>query len=234
LARMTLNRIRNWDRRTADRVSHFIANSRYIAERINRAYGRTAHVVYPPVDTNLFTLHREKEDFYLAVSRMVPYKRMDVIVEAFANMPDKRLLVIGEGPESAKVREKAAGARNVQILGYRPLEEMRDYMQRARAFVFAAEEDFGIVAVEAQACGTPVIAYGKGGASETVIPGRTGVFFEEQSSESLSRAVEYFEHARKDMDPEEIRRHAEKFSAERFRMEFRDYVENCLSRRGLS
>jgi glycosyltransferase involved in cell wall biosynthesis len=202
-------------------VDVFIANSRYIARRILKVYRREAEVIYPPVDVEAFTLRQDKEDFYLTASRMVPYKRIDLIVEAFSQMPDKRLVVIGDGPEMPKVRAKAGP--NVTLLGYQPFEVLRDYMQRARAFVFAAEEDFGIVPVEAQACGTPVIAFGKGGATETVVAGETGVFFQDQNVPSLIRAVEEFERLR--FDPLRVRKNAERFSSERFRREFAALIE---------
>ncbi|EFR41455.1 glycosyltransferase, group 1 family protein [Selenomonas sp. oral taxon 137 str. F0430] len=175
LARAILHYMRMWDYRTANGVDHFIANSRFIAKRVKKVYGREATVIYPPVDVSAYTLCEQKEDFYLTASRLVPYKRVDLIVEAFTAMPEKRLVVIGDGPEFGKIKKKAGS--NVTLLGYQPFEVLRDKMQKAKAFVFAAEEDFGIIPVEAQACGTPVIAYGRGGALETVIPGRTGVFF---------------------------------------------------------
>ncbi|MGE4530468.1 MAG: glycosyltransferase family 4 protein, partial [Acidithiobacillus sp.] len=161
-----LHKIRQWDLRTANGVDCFVANSNFIARRIWKVYRREAAVVYPPVDVSGFALHADKEDFYFTASRMVPYKKMDLIVDAFSNMPDKRLVVIGDGPDMKKIRSKAGA--NIQFLGYQPFDVLRDYMQRAKAFVFAAEEDFGITPVEAQACGTPVIAYGRGGALETV------------------------------------------------------------------
>lgn len=167
LARLSLHYMRLWDVRTANGVDAFIANSRFIARRIAKVYRRPARVIYPPVEVEAFSLREQKEDFYLTASRMVPYKKMPLIVEAFAAMPDKRLVVIGDGPELARC--KAVAAPNVELLGYQPFEVLRDYMQRARAFVFAAEEDFGITPVEAQACGTPVIAFGRGGACETIV-----------------------------------------------------------------
>lgn len=221
LARLLLHYLRLWDSRTANGVDGFIANSRYIARRILKVYRREAEVIYPPVDVEAFTLWQEKEDFYLAASRMVPYKRMDLIVEAFAQMPDKKLVVIGDGLEMPKVRAKAGP--NVTLLGYQPFEVLRDHMRRAKAFVFAAEEDFGIAPVEAQACGTPVIAFGRGGATETIVAGETGVFFQEQSVESLITAIEEFE--KLSFDPLRVRRNAERFSAERFRQEFAALVE---------
>lgn len=160
-ARLLLHYVRLWDARTANGVDDFIAISGFIARRIQKVYRRDATVIYPPVDTDGFALRPDKEDFYLTASRLVPYKKIDLIVEAFSALPDRRLVVIGDGPEMAKVRAKAGP--NVQLLGYQPFSVLKDHLQRARAFVFAAEEDFGIVPLEAQACGTPVIAYGKGG-----------------------------------------------------------------------
>jgi len=221
LVRPLLHYLRLWDSRTANGVDGFIAISRYIARRILKTYRREAEVIYPPVDVEAFTLEVKKEDFYLTASRMVPYKRMDLIVEAFARMPGRKLVVIGDGPEMPKIRAKATP--NVTLLGYQPFEVLREYMQKARAFVFAAEEDFGIAPVEAQACGTPVIAFGRGGATETILPGETGIFFGEQSVESLIAAIEEFEGL--SFDPLWIRRNAECFSKERFRREFAALIE---------
>jgi glycosyltransferase involved in cell wall biosynthesis len=202
-------------------VNQFLANSAFVARRIHKVYGRDAHVIHPPVDTESFALRSKKDNFYLTISRMVPYKRVSLIVEAFAKMPDKQLIVIGDGPEAAKIKELATP--NVRLLGYLPPHDVVDYMQRARAFVFAAEEDFGIVPVEAQACGTPVIAFGRGGATETVIPGVTGVLFAEQTVASIRAAV--LEAESREFDPRIIRRHAERFSAARFRQEFGDFID---------
>ena len=166
LAKWSLHRLRIWDQRTANGVDHFIANSRFIRQRIQRIYRRDAHVIYPPVDVEAFMPAGARDDFYLTASRLVPYKRIGLIVEAFARMPGRRLLVVGDGPEREKIR--ALAGANVELLGYRDAEALRDLMQRARAFVFAAEEDFGIAPVEAQASGTPVIAYGRGGATESI------------------------------------------------------------------
>jgi len=198
IARACLHYLRIWDARTAHGVDAFLANSKYIARRIHKVYGREATVVYPPVDTERFALREEKEEFYLAASRMVPYKRMPLIVEAFAAMSETQLVVIGDGPELECIKALASNARNIRILGYQPTEVLVDYMGRARALVFAAEEDFGITPVEAQACGTPVIAYGAGGVLESVIfsedPGkRTGVFFYDQTPEAVRDAVREFE-----------------------------------------
>lgn len=232
LARYLLYRLRSWDVRTSLGVDALLANSEFVRRRIRRVYGREATVIYPPVDIETFTPRLEKEDFYLAASRMVSYKRMDLIVESFARMPNRRLVVIGEGPDFRKV-EKLAGP-NVELLGYQPTTVLRDHMQRAKAFVFAAEEDFGIMPVEAQACGTPVIAYGKGGSLETVIglerreQPPTGVHFRAQTVESLIEAVEAFESAADAFDPVHLRQHAERFSTARFRAEYRAFVERML------
>ena len=190
LARAILHHIRLWDVRTANGVDYFIANSHFIQRRIWKVYRREAEVIYPPVDVSAFSMYEKKEDFYLTASRMVPYKKMDVIVQAFSGMPDKKLVVIGDGPGFAKI--KAHAGPNVTLLGYQSFEVLRDHMQRARAFIFAAEEDFGIVPVEAQACGTPVIAYGKGGALETVrglhrSDQPTGVFFDQHNPSCAHR-----------------------------------------------
>ncbi|HCD8206364.1 TPA: glycosyltransferase, partial [Klebsiella michiganensis] len=227
LARWLLHKIRIWDCRTANGVDHFIANSQFIARRIKKVYGRKADVIYPAVDVERFALQTNKQDYYMTASRMVPYKRMDLIVEAFSHMPTKRLVVIGDGPEMNKIKSKATN--NIEILGYQPNDVMQKYMSEAKAFVFAAEEDFGITPVEAQACGTPVIAYGKGGALETIISiekeDPTGLFFYKQDVESLVEAISKFELSRDSILPENCRANALKFSAERFREEIKHYVE---------
>ena len=226
ITKWLLHKIRMWDYRTANGVDHFIANSQFIARRIKKVYGRDADVIYPPVDVDRFTLHESKDDFYFTASRMVPYKRIDLIVEAFSHMPDKKLIVIGDGSEMAKIKSKAG--KNVEILGYQPNDIMVDHMQRAKAFVFAAEEDFGITPVEAQACGTPVIAFGKGGALETVRPygvsNPTGLFFEKQTIESVIEAVKRFDDLDIAIDPIDCRNNALRFSSERFKKEMDEYI----------
>lgn len=235
IARWLLGRYRIWDYRTANGVDHYVANSRFIARRIWKTYRREAEVIYPPVDIESFAFSDRKEDFYLAASRMVPYKRLDLIAEAFAQMPDKKLVIIGDGPEFAKVKAIAENAPNIQLLGYQKTPVLKDYMQRAKAFVFAAEEDFGIVPVEAQACGTPVIAFGAGGALETVVgydvapETATGVFFAEQTPSSLMQAVEYFEQVNAAITPENCRRQAERFSAAIFREKLAQAVKNAMA-----
>lgn len=226
IVRWLLHKIRMWDYRTANGVDHFIANSKFIARRIKKVYGRDSDVIYPPVDTDRFTLRENKDEFYFTASRMVPYKKIDLIVEAFAQMPNKKLVVIGDGPDMQKIKSKATN--NIEILGYQSNQVMQDHMQRAKAFVFAAEEDFGITPVESQACGTPVIAFGKGGSLETVrssiYTNPTGVFFSEQNISSVIEAVDLFEKNQEIYLPENCRNHALKFSNQRFQQEFKDYV----------
>ena len=224
--------LRIWDVRTANGVDAFAADSAFIARRIWKTYRREAAVIYPPASIGQFAVHEQKEDFYLCVSRLVSYKCIDLVVRAFADMPDKRLVVVGDGPELRHLKRLAG--TNVEILGFRTNEAVRDYMQRARAFLFAAEEDFGIVLVEAQACGTPVIAYGRGGATEIVIPlgspGPTGVFFAEQSLAAIVTAVDVFERNRHLFEPGNCRRNAERFSREQFRRTFSAFVTASLRR----
>lgn len=225
LARSILHYVRQWDYRSANGVDQFVANSNFIARRIWHVYRREAKVINPPVDVDSFQLVREKEDFYLTASRMVPYKKIGLIVEAISKMPERKLVVIGDGPEAAKIK-KLAGP-NIEFLGYQPSPVLKDYMQRARAFLFAAEEDFGIIPVEAQACGTPVIAFGKGGVIETVVENETGLFFDEQTPEALVAAVRRFEQMA-DFDPENIRRHSLRFSPQNFRADFMALVEQTI------
>lgn len=223
MARTLLHYMRMWDVRTANGVDAFVVNSNFVARRVWKIYRREAAVVYPPVDVASFSIARNRKPYYLTVSRLVPYKRIDVIVEAFSRMPERQLTVIGSGPELSRL--KSLATPNIAILGYQPFEVIRDYMQQARAFIFAAEEDFGIAPVEAQACGTPVIAFASGGATETVIENDTGVFFPEQTADSLVEAVRGFESASHRFDPCRIRRNAERFGMDRFRDEFGDLVE---------
>ncbi|HIP35874.1 MAG TPA: glycosyltransferase family 4 protein [Crocinitomix sp.] len=219
LAKYFLHKIRMWDISTINRVDHYIANSNYIARRIKKIYGKESTVIYPPVDVEKFKLHEEKEDFYLTASRMVPYKKIDLIVEAFSKT-DKKLIVIGTGPDMEKI--KSFAKNNVEFLGFASDKVLLAYMQKAKAFVFAAEEDFGIVPVEAQACGTPVICLGKGGTKETVIDKVTGIHFEEQTVTSLLNAIDRFEDL--EFNSKKIREHALKFSKERFEKKIEEFV----------
>ena len=222
LAKYFLHKIRIWDAASANRVDHYVANSRYIARRIEKVYGKPSDVIYPPVDVDKFTLREAKEEFYLTASRMVPYKKIDLIVEAFSQT-DKKLVVVGDGPDMAKIKSKAG--KNVELLGFASDETMADLMGRAKAFVFAAEEDFGITPVEAQACGTPVICFGRGGARETVLDGESGLYFMEQNVKELLDAVAKFEQNRDKFEPVKIRENSLRFSRARFEAEIKSYVE---------
>jgi glycosyltransferase involved in cell wall biosynthesis len=233
LARAILHYVRQWDLRTANGVDYFIANSEFVARRIWKVYRREAKVIYPPVDVEGFSFSDKKQDYYLAASRLVPYKKMDLIVEAFAGMPDKKLVVIGDGPDMAKVKAKAGP--NVEILGYQPFARLKELMQGAAAFVFAAEEDFGITPVESQACGTPVIAFGKGGALETVrglgeCTQPTGVFFARQDVGSIQGAVARFNTERDSILPSNCRENAMRFSVSEFRAKYSAFVQECVEK----
>jgi glycosyltransferase involved in cell wall biosynthesis len=232
LASAMLERMRRWDLANTPRVDEFATLSRYIAERIERAYGRQSQVIYPPVDTDFFSPGDDaREDFYVTVSRFVPYKRIDMIASAFRELPG-RLVVIGDGPDNAKVR--AAAGPNVTFTGRLSREEIRGYLRCARAFVFAADEDFGIAPVEAQACGTPVIAFARGGVTETVCgletPEPTGVFYAEQSVASLADAVRRFEGIRPAVRHDACRANALRFRTGLFRQAFRSFVEQAQKR----
>jgi len=222
VAKPVLHYMRLWDRISADRVDTFIANSHNVRRRIWRSYRRKAHVIYPPVDVDTFHPSPRREDFYLTVSRMAPYKRVDLIVKAF-NRLGLPLIVIGEGEQFKHLQSLAKP--NVQLLGFQPDDIVRDHLQRCKAFIFAAEEDFGIAPVEAQAAGAPVIAYGKGGAKETVIDGRTGFFFHDQTVEAISASIRRFEREGDNLQTEAIVENAQRFRIERFRDEFRSFVE---------
>ncbi len=225
--RWLLHRMRLWDYRTANGVDQFITNSQFIARRIWKVYRRDATVIYPPVQISDFPFQEKKEKYYLTASRMVPYKKIDLIVEAFNHMPDRRLIVIGDGPGLKKVNARAN--KNIEVLGYQPTEILSRYMQGARAFVFAAQEDFGIMPLEAQACGTPVIAFGRGGILETIRglddAEPTGVFFQEQSMEAIVGAINLYEANESRIKPLTCRQNAERFSPQRFRSEFAGFVD---------
>ena len=221
-SRAILHYMRLWDLRTANGVDFFVANSRFIEKRIAKVYRRRSAVIHPPVDVDAFDLVEGKEDYYITVSRLVPYKRVDLIVDAFMHLPNRRLIVIGDGPQLADCKQRAGS--NVEFLGYQSPSAMHGWLSRAKAFLFAAEEDFGISVVEAQACGTPVICYGRGGALDSVIHGKTGVFFNEQTAESISAAVDDFESISDTLDPAFIRAHSEQFGIQRFRDQFYDLV----------
>jgi len=222
IMRAFLHRLRGWDVQSAHRVDHFLANSKFVAKRIRKIYGRQAHVIYPPVDVEFFGLEERKEGYYIAASRFVSYKKMDLIIDAFSSMPKKRLVVVGEGPEEKRLKKMAG--KNVEFLGFQEDRMLRGLLQRAKAFVFAAVEDFGILPVEAMACGTPVIGLKRGGLCETVLDGVSGLFFDEPDSSSICSAVERFENM--DFEPRRVRERAEIFRKERFEREFFEFVES--------
>ena len=228
LARWTLHRMRIWDAGSASRVDGFVAVSRFIARRIWKLYRREAHVIYPPVDVEQFTPEGTREDVYVTASRLVPYKRIDLIVDAFTAMPHRKLVVIGDGPEARKIRDRAGS--NISLLGHQPMDVLRERLRRARAFVFAAMEDFGIAPLEAQACGTPVVAYGRGGVLETIQgldhPAPTGVFYQEQTVGALVEAVDQFERSASSITAAACRTNALRFAPGRFHTQLRAYVEN--------
>ncbi|MEO1209957.1 MAG: glycosyltransferase family 4 protein [Cyanobacteria bacterium J06638_20] len=222
-AQAILHYLRLWDVATANRVDCFLANSKFVARRIWKTYRREAQVVYPPVAIDRFKPGSDRDDIYLTISRFVPYKRVDLTVQAF-NQLGLPLVVIGDGPDWKRV--KAIAKPNVTLLGRQPDAVVEDYLQRCKAFVFSAEEDFGITLVEAQAAGAPVIAFGKGGATETVIPGKTGILFPTQTVESLVEAVQYFESGGLIVNPHVLRQNAERFAPECFHQEFLKIVEH--------
>lgn len=220
-AKYVLNKIKKWDVSNSVDVDFFIANSKHIAKRIKKVYNREATVIYPPVDVDFFSLEEQKEDYYFTASRLVSYKKTQLIVEAFNELPHLKLIVAGNGPEFEKLRKIAK--ENIQFVGFVDNLKLKTFLQKAKAFVFAAEEDFGIIPVEAQACGTPVIAFGKGGTLETVVENQTGVFFKEQSAQEIKEAIIAFEEIK--FDPKVIRENALRFSKERFENEIKIFVE---------
>lgn len=225
-AKYILHKLRLWDLRTANGVDEFIAISKFIQNRINKIYRRPSTVIYPPVNVEEFTLCEKKQDFYLTASRFVPYKKIDIIVEAFRQMPEKKLVVIGDGPDFKKIL--ATKPDNVDILGHQPFNVLKDKMQKAKAFIFAAIEDFGIVPIEAQACGTPVIALARGALCET-INDKTGCFFYEQTPSAITQAICEFEAKSFNMNPHECRNNAMRFSKEQFKKDFYDFVTKQIS-----
>ena len=235
IAKYFLHKLRNWDVLTANRPDYYIANSQYVANRIKKIYNKEAKVIYPPVDISKFWISNIREDYYVTCSSLVAYKRIDLIVEVF-NVFKKKLVIIGDGPEYKKIK-RIAGP-NVQLLGFLDGDKKRELLQKAKAFVFAADEDFGIAPVEAQACGIPVIALAKGGALETIkgiyvgeddFEEKTGVYFEKQNENSIIRALEFFEKNKNRFDSNSIRKHAERFSKKRFQEQFKESVEELYS-----
>ncbi len=237
ITRWLLHKMRLWDRSSAAGVDVIVANSGYIAQRIRKVWRRDAAVIHPPVDITRFAMRAEKEEFYITASRMVPYKRMELITGAFRRMPDRKLVVLGDGPNRAQVEAAAGGAPNIEIRGRVDTAELVRLTQAARAAIFAAEEDFGIATVEAQACGTPVIAFGRGGVRDIVVPApahnATGLFFAEQSTEAIAEAVDRFESLAGSITPQACRANAMRFSREEFRRRMRALVDEEMANAGL-
>ncbi len=222
-----VHRLRMWDQLSAQRIDDFVANSNFVASRIEKYYRRNATVIHPPVAVDDFSLSNVTEDFYLSVGQLVSYKRADLMVEAF-NASGRSLTIIGEGALLPRLRKIARP--NIRLLGWQPSEIIRDHYSRCKAVILPGAEDFGIVPVEAMACGKPVIAYGYGGAMETVIDGVSGVLFPAQTVASLNLAVERFETVSVQFDPAAIRRHAESFSTQSFKTQMQDHIARVVSR----
>ncbi|WP_291297588.1 glycosyltransferase [Elioraea sp.] len=235
MTRLMLHKLRIWDRASAAGVDILVANSSYIAERIRKVWRRESVVVHPPVAVQRFTLRREKQEHYLVASRMVPYKRIELVTAAFRRMPGRKLVVIGDGPNMKTVREAAGDAGNITFLGRVSQPELIARMQGARAALHAAEEDFGIAIVEAQACGTPMIAYGRGGALDIVrappANDPTGVFFADQTADSIIAAVEEFEALGDAITAEACRENAMRFGEPVFRDAMRALVARQMGER---
>lgn len=231
LTRAILHYMRLWDVASANRVDTYVANSRYVARRIEKTYRRQATTIYPPVEVQRFRADRPRENFYLTVSRFVPYKRVDLTVQAFIEL-GLPLVVIGDGASNQALRQMAtdSGRDNIQFLGKQPDAVVADYMQRCRGFIFPPEEDFGITPVEAQAAGAPVIAYAKGGQAETVLHEQTGYLFPYQTVESLVQSVKRLEVSVDQFETGALRQNAERFSATQFRATFQAFVETAWSK----
>lgn len=232
-----LHYLRNWDAGTANRPDYYIANSKYVAKRIKKLYDKEAQVIYPPVNCSNFRIgSNETGDYYFTSSRMVPYKKINLIVEAFSKIPNKKLIVGGIGPDFNKIKKTATS--NVVLLGYLDQSRLLSLIQDSKAFIFAAEEDFGIAPIEAQACGIPVIAFGRGGVLETIVgsyasantikASDTGVLFEQQTTESLLNAISVFEENEHKFDKETIRNQALKFDTKIFEIEIKKAVDNII------
>lgn len=233
---LVLDRLRHWDRETAHRVNQFIAISRTVAERIAQCYGRDSEVIYPPVDTDFYTPNEtERSDYYLCVSALVPYKRIDLAIQSCARLK-RRLVIIGQGPDQRRLEE--LGNEHVTWLGWQPNEIIRDHLRRCRALLFPGHEDFGIVPVEAQACGTPIVALARGGALETVLPAAagqigTGRFFCEPTVQSLCEAMLWLEDNQDRLSPSLSRQQAERFATHHYQTRLIDRLTRIAAESGL-
>lgn len=238
LVRLALHWLRLWDLRTVNNVDVWLANSGTVTRRIRKTYGKEAEVLYPPVPVDDFPFTIDKADYYFTCSRLVKYKRIDLLVDAFLKRPGSELFIAGDGPELASLRKLARCGANIHFLGHRTDDEIRELLRNARAFVFAANEDLGIAPIEAQACGTPVIAFGQGGALETVrgldADRPTGCFFDQQTSASILEAIERFENLAVPINPEDCRANATRFRSERFREQLLRIIGRHLNDFGAS
>jgi len=221
------HRFRLWDVLHSNRVDYYIANSKFVAKRIWKFYRRKAKVIYPPVDTNSFKLKTKKGDYYLVISRLVEYKKVNKIVEAFRRIPDKKLIVIGRGPQSKSIKKNLPS--NVKILDFIEKKDLIGYMQNAKAFIHIAQEDFGIVMGEAISCGTPVIAFSQGGALEIIQEGKSGIFIKKQTIDEILLAVEKIEKQSELIDPKICHEYATKFREENFQRNFKEYLVKILT-----
>ena len=220
----TLKKLRVWDVKGVHSVDYFIANSKFVAQRIKKTYNRDSVVIYPPVNVDKFTLCATKKEFYLTASRLVPYKKTKLIVEAFNNMPEKKLLVIGDGEEYEKIKKIANS--NIEVLGYQNEDVLITSMQQAKGFIYAAIEDFGIVPIEALACGTPVIALNQGGTAETILDKENGIHFKKQSINDIILAIKEFESLK--YDANKISADAQVYSIDRFKREITAFINSKI------
>ncbi len=223
---LTLNKIRIWDRVAADRVDYFIANSQEVQKRIKKYYRRDSHLIYPPVDIEQFELGENKKDYFLIGGRLSPYKRVDIVIQAFLDL-DLKLKIFGDGVDMLRLKEIAGNAKNIEFLGRVSDEKKIVLYKEAKAFLNPQDEDFGITAVEAMASGTPVIAFAKGGAKETVIDGETGLFFYSQDREAVKNAVKKFQTM--NFNPQKLREHSQKFSKENFKQNITKFIKKSLA-----
>lgn len=230
IASLILNYVRIWDRQAADRVDLFIANSKTVQRRIKKYYKRDSVVIYPPVEVNKFNLSEElvdndlkRENYFLIGCRLAPYKRVDIVIKAFLDMPQKKLKIFGSGVDMKRLKEIAGDASNIEFLGRIDDKKLAKLYRNCQAFIHPQEEDFGITPVEAQACGIPVIAFRKGGAEETILEGKTGIFFDKQTKEDIKKAVESFDRGK--FNKEEIREHAKRFSVDNFKKKIKNFIE---------
>lgn len=220
-----LNYLREFDIKSSKNADYIISNSNFVKSWVKNKYKRDSIVIYPPVDTKNFQLCEHKEDYYLSVARFVPYKKIKLLTQAFNEMPNKKLILIGDGEEFNEIKKIAN--KNISLLGYKNSKELVPFMQKAKAFLYAAVEDFGIVPIEAMSCGTPVIALNKGGTAETVRNKVTGIHFEEQLIEDIINAVEKFD--KESFNYKEISKISEKYSINNFKLEFKAFIDDKIN-----